>query len=265
MTGAVREGERVVGVLATGPDGSDARFDARYVVDASGRDALFARATRSTEKIVDLDQTALFTHFEGVPRPEGKLAGDIDIVILPPEERRETGVARGVMDRSVVQDRVATVEVRARVAQRKGEQPVRGGEAVDEVHDLHGLAGNARELPRPHEDHQRCEAGERGLGPEGGDGARRHEREGQHRRDREQSEVDRHRAAPPGTWSRAASSGSPAPSAAGRIRRRRRGRRPRSGRRPRTARQRRTRRPRSRTRSRISAWSSRAPLATGGR
>jgi flavin-dependent dehydrogenase len=82
VTGAVREGERVVGVLAKGPDGSDARFDARYVVDASGRDALFARATRSTEKIVDLDQTALFTHFEGVPRPEGKLAGDIDIVIF---------------------------------------------------------------------------------------------------------------------------------------------------------------------------------------
>jgi len=89
VTGAVRDGERVVGVLATGPDGTDARFDAKFVVDASGRDALFAHASRATEKIVDLDQTAIFTHYEGVPRPEGKLAGDIDIVIFreSPEAR----------------------------------------------------------------------------------------------------------------------------------------------------------------------------------
>jgi flavin-dependent dehydrogenase len=89
VTGAVREGERVVGVLARAPDGTDARFDAKYVVDASGRDALFAHATRSTEKIIDLDQTAIFMHYEGVPRPEGKLAGDIDIVIF-----RESPTAR---------------------------------------------------------------------------------------------------------------------------------------------------------------------------
>jgi len=82
VTGAVRDGERVVGVLATAPDGTDARFDATYVVDASGRDALFAHAARATEKMVDLDQTAVFSHFEGVPRPSGKLAGDIDIVIF---------------------------------------------------------------------------------------------------------------------------------------------------------------------------------------
>jgi flavin-dependent dehydrogenase len=82
VTGAVREGTRVVGVHAKAPDGSDTRFAARYVVDASGRDALFARAERSTEKIADLDQTAIFTHFEGVPRQQGKLEGDIDIVIF---------------------------------------------------------------------------------------------------------------------------------------------------------------------------------------
>ncbi len=82
VTGAANEGSRVVGVFATTPDGNDERFDATYVVDASGRDALFAHAARTTEKIVDLDQTAIFAHFEGVPRPEGKLAGDIDIVIF---------------------------------------------------------------------------------------------------------------------------------------------------------------------------------------
>ena len=89
VTGAVRQGERVVGVLARAPDGTDTRFDAKYVVDASGRDALFAHATRSTEKIIDLDQTAIFMHYEGVSRPEGKLAGDIDIVIF-----RESPTAR---------------------------------------------------------------------------------------------------------------------------------------------------------------------------
>ena len=79
VTGAVRDDAgRVVGVL--GQD--NVRFDARYVVDASGRDALFAHAARSTEKLVDLDQTAIFAHFDGVPRQEGKLAGDIDIVIF---------------------------------------------------------------------------------------------------------------------------------------------------------------------------------------
>ena len=82
VTGAVRDGERVIGVLAKSRDGTDVRFDAKYVVDASGRDALFAHASHTTSKIVDLDQTAFFSHFENVPRPSGKLAGDIDIVIF---------------------------------------------------------------------------------------------------------------------------------------------------------------------------------------
>jgi len=80
--GAVRDGERVVGLLARGPDGAEQRFDARFVVDATGRDALFAHEARATEKIPDLDQTAIFAHYEGVRRAEGKLAGDIDIVIF---------------------------------------------------------------------------------------------------------------------------------------------------------------------------------------
>ncbi|MBS2017335.1 MAG: tryptophan 7-halogenase [Deltaproteobacteria bacterium] len=83
VTGALRdEHGRVTGVLADAPDGTHVTIEARFVVDASGRDALFAHASRTTEKIVDLDQTALFSHFENVPRPTGKLAGDIDIVIF---------------------------------------------------------------------------------------------------------------------------------------------------------------------------------------
>lgn len=83
VTGAVRdEHGRVTGVLADAPDGTHVTIDAKYVVDASGRDALFAHQARTTEKILDLDQTALFSHYENVPRPTGKLAGDIDIVIF---------------------------------------------------------------------------------------------------------------------------------------------------------------------------------------
>ncbi len=90
VAGAVRDdGGRVTGVVANAPDGTCVTIDARWVVDASGRDALFAHAARSTEKIVDLDQTALFSHYENVPRPSGKLAGDIDIVIF-----RETASSR---------------------------------------------------------------------------------------------------------------------------------------------------------------------------
>jgi flavin-dependent dehydrogenase len=58
-------------------------FEARFVVDATGRDAMTAHDAKLTTKIDGLDQTALFGHFEGVPRPEGKLAGDIDIVLFP--------------------------------------------------------------------------------------------------------------------------------------------------------------------------------------
>lgn len=82
VTSAVREGDRVVGVLAVNPKGETVRIDARYIVDATGRNALFAHAARGTDKIRDLDQTAIFAHFTGVVRPPGKLAGDIDIVIF---------------------------------------------------------------------------------------------------------------------------------------------------------------------------------------
>jgi flavin-dependent dehydrogenase len=60
-------------------------FEARFVVDATGRDALTAD---TKAKIEGLDQTALFAHFTDVPRPEGKLAGDIDIVLFPDADPR---------------------------------------------------------------------------------------------------------------------------------------------------------------------------------
>ncbi len=73
---------RAVGVDAIAADGASTRIDARFVVDASGRAALTAHAAGSTTKIAGLDQTALYAHYEGVPRQDGKLAGDIDIVLF---------------------------------------------------------------------------------------------------------------------------------------------------------------------------------------
>lgn len=64
-------------------------FEAPLVVDATGRDAMTAHGEKATTKIEGLDQSALFGQFTGVPRPDGKLAGDIDIVLFPdPDEAR---------------------------------------------------------------------------------------------------------------------------------------------------------------------------------
>jgi flavin-dependent dehydrogenase len=82
---------RAIGVTAISPNGASVQIDARFVVDASGRDLLTARAGGATSKIEGLDQTALYAHFEGVPRQAGKLEGDIDIVLFRSggdEERR---------------------------------------------------------------------------------------------------------------------------------------------------------------------------------
>lgn len=74
---------RAVGVEAKDPNGNVVRFDARFVVDATGRDALQAHATRSTSKVPKLDKTALFSHYRRAWRDEGKKEGDIQIVVFP--------------------------------------------------------------------------------------------------------------------------------------------------------------------------------------
>lgn len=74
---------RAAGVIAVDlATGEHTRFESRYVVDASGRDAFTARARDLTTKIDGLDQTAVYAHFEGVARQAGKLEGDVDIVLF---------------------------------------------------------------------------------------------------------------------------------------------------------------------------------------
>ena len=78
----VYEGGRAAGVEAVGPDGGRERVEARFVVDATGREAMTARATGRLERIGGLDHTALFTQVRGGFRGEGDRAGDIQIVLF---------------------------------------------------------------------------------------------------------------------------------------------------------------------------------------
>ncbi|WP_437913082.1 NAD(P)/FAD-dependent oxidoreductase [Sorangium sp. So ce302] len=95
----VFEGPRAVGVRArprARPDGAGpeeaaaARADssdvvelrAPVIVDATGRDTLLASRMRRKAQLAELDKTALFTHYEGVPREEGIHQGDIQIVLF---------------------------------------------------------------------------------------------------------------------------------------------------------------------------------------
>jgi flavin-dependent dehydrogenase len=76
------EGGRAVGVEARDPDGGSHVIDARFVVDATGREALVARAEQATERIPHLDRTALYTQVRGAWRDVGEREGDIQIVVL---------------------------------------------------------------------------------------------------------------------------------------------------------------------------------------
>ncbi len=76
------EGTRACGVVASDPGGNEHALDAAFVVDATGRDALLAHASRTTQRIATLDTTALFSHWEGAWRDTGEREGDIQIVLF---------------------------------------------------------------------------------------------------------------------------------------------------------------------------------------
>jgi flavin-dependent dehydrogenase len=79
----VKEGDRVVGVVARSPDGADEELRAEIVVDATGRDALFSRKPGAKTKTPRLERSlAVFSHFDGCRRLSGNDEGDIRIVIL---------------------------------------------------------------------------------------------------------------------------------------------------------------------------------------
>jgi len=81
VTAIRREGGRATGVEARVPDGKVHSLDARVVVDATGRDAMMARASGDVERIAHLDRTALYTQVRGAWRDVGEREGDIQIVV----------------------------------------------------------------------------------------------------------------------------------------------------------------------------------------
>jgi flavin-dependent dehydrogenase len=66
-------------VQATLDDGAPRRWRARFVVDASGRETLLARQFDHKRRNRRHDSAALFGHFRGAQRLEGKLEGNISI------------------------------------------------------------------------------------------------------------------------------------------------------------------------------------------
>ncbi|HUT50527.1 MAG TPA: NAD(P)/FAD-dependent oxidoreductase [Alphaproteobacteria bacterium] len=66
-------------VDTAGPNDTAARWTARFVVDASGRDTLLGRALSLKERHPTHKSAALFSHFTGVRRSEGAGAGNIGI------------------------------------------------------------------------------------------------------------------------------------------------------------------------------------------
>ena len=71
------EGGRAAGVLTRGRDGAEEEVRARVVVDASGQTALLSGKLGTRRFDRKLKRAAVFAHYEGVPRPAGKQAGDI--------------------------------------------------------------------------------------------------------------------------------------------------------------------------------------------
>jgi len=65
--------------LLVARDGCEHRLSARFVVDASGRDALLARRFDLQVRNRDHGTAALYGHFHGVPRRPGEAGGNISI------------------------------------------------------------------------------------------------------------------------------------------------------------------------------------------
>lgn len=60
-----------------------AEYTCTYVMDVTGRDALLGKRLTTRESNKGLNNVAVFAHYEGVERYEGKSEGDITIGLLP--------------------------------------------------------------------------------------------------------------------------------------------------------------------------------------
>src|SRR5215471_9061037 len=77
------EAGRAAGVRVGAAEGDGEEIRARVVVDASGQDAFLSRRLGTRDFDPKLKRAALFAHYEVVPRPAGRQAGDI---LLPTDQ-----------------------------------------------------------------------------------------------------------------------------------------------------------------------------------
>jgi flavin-dependent dehydrogenase len=127
------DGDRAVGVVARDAEGAPREIRARLVVDATGRDALRAHASRDQHKLPRLEDTlAVFAQFRGVPRVEGPLGGDIRIVLTPrcwfwliPFNDGRTSVGATLHAPEVVRSRGGATAAATFAALRDGYEPTR--------------------------------------------------------------------------------------------------------------------------------------------
>jgi len=75
-----REGAEVT---ARDDAGAETRFKAQLLIDATGQTSLMAGKLGMREMDLSLKNFAVFSHFEGAERHEGKREGDISVVLVP--------------------------------------------------------------------------------------------------------------------------------------------------------------------------------------
>jgi flavin-dependent dehydrogenase len=79
ITGIERLGKSGCVALAKGDDGKEWRIAARFLVDATGRDAFISRRNKLLRRNAEHNAAAIFGHFRDVPRRAGRDAGNIGL------------------------------------------------------------------------------------------------------------------------------------------------------------------------------------------
>lgn len=74
---------RAAGVRVRHANGVREGFLARMVVDATGRDTLLASRVGVKTPLAGLERTALFAHYQHLPRGTGRDEGNLDVVVFP--------------------------------------------------------------------------------------------------------------------------------------------------------------------------------------
>jgi flavin-dependent dehydrogenase len=78
----VRMRDDGVRLTVEGPDGEPLGVDARFLIDASGRDALVASRVGRRVPLPDLGKVALFAHYRGARRASGALEGHLQAYLF---------------------------------------------------------------------------------------------------------------------------------------------------------------------------------------